>query len=422
MGAGTKTRKKINAGPGPDTVTAIRVWVREFLDGVPQDPIPDAKVTLTEFANGVTQKPRLTDINGNVSFGFLPAGKYWVQVDKPLYGPIPATGNKPTAGPYVSAPIQCDPIAKLPKDPAKPGNALPALFDVRMVIELETPNFMMEFGDRLDYDFGELLKDLSRFPAGCHAHQVAHFTHSEMKGGNLVGVVSAGKSLTVLKGKIPEDEYGKLQTNYVATGDIAANAYYFDMKQDPRRRGYALISNANSSVARTAGFSSARTFLAAVYSHELNHFRNRIVLERVGTPAAPGAFVNPGLAAGTHGDWSRNGFINEIAARHEAWHVTKDIAGVKGPHRPPAGAFWNFAESFATDYGAYQDAGYMQGLSPAERQKQACEWLLACSQVMLYHYDDSVNNAIQAYLKNESVLAANNKYLPIAGVTADGYA
>ncbi len=422
MGAGTKTKRKINAGPGPDTVTAIRVWVREFLDGVAQDPIPDAKVTLTEFATGVTQKPRLTDINGNVSFGFLPAGKYWVQVDKPLYGPIPATGSKPAAGPYVSKVVQCDPIAKLPKDPAKPGNALPALFDVRMAIELETPNFMMEFGDRLDYDFGELLKDLSRFPAGCHAHQVAHFTHSEMKGGNLVGVVSAGKSLASLKGKISDEEYGRLQTTHLTGTDIKANAYYIDLKNDPRRRGYVLINNANSAVARTAGFSSARTQLAAIYGHELNHFRNRLLVERVGTAAAPGAFVNPGLAAGNHGDWSRTGFINELAARHEGWHVKKDISGAKGPHQPPAGAFWNFAESFATQYGSYNDIGYMQGLSLAERQKQAGEWLLACSQVMIYHYDDSVNKAIQAYLKNEAALASRNGYLPIAGVTADGYA
>jgi hypothetical protein len=343
-------------------------------------------------------------------------------VEKPLYGPIPAIGNKPATAPYKSAVVQCDPISKLPKDPKKPGDALPALFDVRMAIELETPNFMMEFGDRLDYDFGELLKDLSRFPVGCHAHQVSHFTHSEMKGGNLVGVVSAGKSLTVLKGKIPDDEYEKLKTTYVATGDIAANAYYFDMQQDPRHRGYALISNANSAVARTAGFSSARTFLAAVYSHELNHFRNRISLDRLGTPAAPAPFVDPAAAASLHGDWARGGFINEIAARHEAWHVTKDIAGVKGPHKPAAGAFWNFVESFSTDYGAYNDTGYMQGLSAANRRKQACEWLLGCAQVMIYHYDDAVNKAIQAYLKNEAGLAAGNGYMPIATVASDGYA
>ena len=416
------TKTKLTAAPGPNTVTSIRVQVREFLDGVPQDPIPDAKVTLTEFATGKVAATGLTDWNGNFKATFLKVGEYYVSVSKPLYGPVPTVGNKPAAGVWTSPKTYCGSIAALPKDPKKPGEALPVLFDVQLATEMETPNFMMEFGDRLDYDFGELLKDLSRFPDGSHAHQVAHFTHSEMKGGNLIAVVSAGKSLTVLKDKLPPDEYETLKTSYVATGDIAANAYYFGLRNDPRRRGYVLISNANSAVARQSGFARDRAFLAAVFSHEINHFRNRVLIDGIGSGINAANFVDPALAGTTNGEDTRKRFINELAARHEGWHVSKDIAGAKGPHVPAKGAFWNQMVDFSTWYNAFQDAGYMQGLSAVDRQKQACIWLKTCADVMIYHYDDAVNKSIQAMMKSEASLGAANNYLPIAGVTADGFA
>ncbi|MBW8887401.1 MAG: carboxypeptidase regulatory-like domain-containing protein [Fibrobacteres bacterium] len=416
------TKTKITAAPGPTTVTSIRVWVREFLDGVPQDPIPDAKVTLTEFATGKVAATGLTDGNGNFKATFLKVGDYYVSVSKPLYGPVPTVGNKPAAGVWTSPKTYCGSIASLPKDPKKPSDALPVLFDARMVTELETPNFMMEFGDRLDYDFGELLKDLSRFPDGSHAHQVAHFTHSEMKGGNLIAVVSAGKSLTVLKDKLPVDEYETLKTTYLKSGDITANAYYFGLQNDPRRRGYALISNSNSSVARESGFSTARTRLAAVFGHEINHFRNRVLIDGIGGGINATNFVDPALAGSTDGEGTRYRFINELAARHEGWHVAKDISGAKGPHVPAVGAFWNKIVDYSAWYTAFEDLGYMQGLSAVDRQKQACIWLTTCANVMIYHYDDPVNKAIQAMMKSEANLGVTNNYLTIAGVAPDGLA
>lgn len=424
------TKTKSTGGPGPTTVTSIRVQVREFLDGVPQDPIPDAKVTLTEFATGKVAATGLTDWNGNFKATFLKVGDYYVSVSKPLYGPVPTVGNKPAAGVWTSPKTYCGSIAALPKDPKKPSDALPVLFDVQLATELETPNFMMEFGDRLDYDFGELLKDLSRFPDGSHAHQVAHFTHSEMKGGNLIAVVSAGKCLTVMKDKLPAKEYENMKSRLTASGDISDNATYYGVEDDPRRRGYALINNNNSSVARQKGFATDRAFLAEVFGHEINHFRNRVLVDGIQSAR----FVDPALAAAEYGDSVRRLFIMEMAARHEAWHVKKDIDGFKGPHAVAPDAFWNKIVAFSgwsSAFGFYLDSDprnlpppkrYMEHLSASDRLEQACIWLKTCADVMVYHYDDTVNKTIQAMMRNAANLGAANHYQAIAGVTADGFA
>jgi hypothetical protein len=413
------TRISITAKPASDAITKIRIKVHQYRRKVDQGAIPDAWVEVTRLRDGFVVKQDFTDNTGILTYR-LPPDDYWVAVTKEHYGPVPAAGQKPTTA-LVQLPHQyCGAVSKLSKNPDTNEAEVP--FNVRMATDLKTSNPFLEFGDRQDWDFGELLFDLLDFPVDSHAHQAAHFTHTELKMGNIIAVVGAAEAPKVMKNQLPATEYNDLMTSVLdkTTGDIVrANGIFIMLDKDPRQRGYVIISKAKTRLASEWEWSPDRIGLARTFAHEMNHHRNRVLSANLQV-FDPAHYVDPKAARDYHGHKSRAHFIKELAARRLGWLVEQELNGKIPPPNLAPGALWNAVLGLADWYVAYQDEGYMKGLNPPDKYKQAWMWLVTCADTLIYHNDAGINQTIQASMKSEANLGAANGYARISPVKPDG--
>ena len=84
-------RRAVPAARTPSNTTAVKIVVNEVLDGK-KEPIPFAKVTMTDNAGTVYQVKPQFEWGGIYAISNIPSGIYTVEVFKDRYGPVPATG------------------------------------------------------------------------------------------------------------------------------------------------------------------------------------------------------------------------------------------------------------------------------------------------------------------------------------------
>jgi hypothetical protein len=182
----------------------------------------------------------------------------------------------------------------------------------------------------------------------------------------------------------------------------------------------------NERMDRSVPGGDLRVFLQLVLAHELTHFRNRVHVQAMDSDAnLDGArYVDTVAAnslANTHRTRSR--FINELTARHVAWHVQRDLQ--HGADLLASGQFFNAANAFAlagvSPNTSYSDNGYMQSLIPLpfSFNFQVGLWMKEMDK-MQYHDDPLKNGQTQQFMRDEIVFVQPSFTLPL--VLPDGMA
>jgi peptidoglycan hydrolase-like protein with peptidoglycan-binding domain len=284
---------------------------------------------------------------------------------------------------------------------------------------------------RADQVVAGLLDKLNGLTALPWAKQTAVFALQELTNQNLVGIVRASR-VADLKPLVPAVEHAAIDVVAArltaALPDSGPLAIESSFDQAGWIRGHVIVRDAMLDRAQPGDARHLGMVLAL--SHELTHFRNR-VLER-GMRAEPISSANfvdvttanaAQSASGDRTSDTRAIFVAEIGGRHLAWKVFQDLvvdhaasmlqAGVIT--RPQAvselstaltpGVLFRSALKLGTDgtqdQTVYSDNGYMDALLHGHGfNEQVARWMLTANQ-LTYHNEAARTAEVTSTLTNE---------------------
>jgi putative peptidoglycan binding protein len=290
------------------------------------------------------------------------------------------------------------------------------------------PGSFSDFVDdaRLDEDIAGLLDLLDGLTSLPWAHQTAVLAFQELTNQNLAGIVRASQ-IGDLKTQVPVAEHPAIDAVAASlVGQTFAKETSFD--QAGWIRGHIIVQDAFVDRAQPGDERHVGALLAL--SHELTHFRNRVLERSMRTQAITATdFVDVSTASaattasGDSTSVTRAIFVAEIGGRHLAWKVFQDLvvdhaqqmldAGVIT--RPEAvaelttslapGKLFRSVLRFATD-GAnpsttYADNGYMSALLAGQGfNHQAAIWMRTANELG-YHNEAARTVEVRNTLSDE---------------------
>lgn len=126
--------------------------------------------------------------------------------------------------------------------------------------------------DLIDREIADLLNEM--YQIGGWAQESAHFAHTELSNGNLIGLVSAANSMTKIQPRLHKKHHADLAS--FAAGMMTTNGG--QMKGFEETGGYlrGLILFGPPRLIAAATSKAEREFTYLLLAHELTHHRNRV--------------------------------------------------------------------------------------------------------------------------------------------------